>query len=732
MIRTLVFPCIILLLVSLQTSAMVSGDAVTGRVLDAATGRPVTGANVVLLRNRRGDVSDRFGFFRFENLPIPLDTLRVTHIGYAAYELRIDVSEIDDTIAVRLVAMPILMSDVVITASRLPYELRSIAAAVDVVDASDMAGTRRHYMEDALRYIPGVFVQSRPNQDEARITMRGSGIRTNWGVRGMHVLINGFPLTDADGLTDIDAIDLAIASRIEVLRGPASSIYGTGSAGGVLNFITAVSPLSHTAMGYAGAGGYGFRRYGISASGTGDGYTYLASASYHGKKGYREQSGGVSRRVFGTFNFSPDNRSDLRLLAFWRSIAFDLPGSLTRSEFETDARRANETALADRWRKEKTRSRVGAGYTRRLGRHFDLSFSGYYGEHTTPYHPIFMVLEEDFITAGGDLRVGGSFPESGHRFTVGVNRETVGGGARYYENIGGVRGTLGRNERIRVTRTGIYAQYDLEPRDGILIAAGLRADGIDTEFRDLIGDGSFSTRTDGWSGSIGSTFRLRPRLSIYLSGGFGYEPPAITEIRGADFTLRPIRIVNLEAGFRYLTPVFRFSVSLFGMMQRNDIIPYTEGFQTKYRNADGTMHRGMEVSLKGSPFESVVTEFAYTLSDFAFTRDELYKGNAVPGIPPHRAALRVVYRCHCGFFGGAGGEWNDDYYLNDANTDSHRSYRLFNVFAGWERGKISVESSVENLLGEVYAAYVRINESNLRYFEPGDGRSLQIRLRVQY
>jgi iron complex outermembrane recepter protein len=723
----------ILIIISLVYSPVLHSQSLTGRVIDQQNGKPIIGAHIFLVRNNAGAVTDRSGVFTIPGLNIRQDTLRITHIGFAPYERFIETDEFSDPIIIRLTEEPVLLGDIVVTATRIAHDVRSVAGAVDVADAVTMAGTRRHYMEDVLRYIPGVFVQSRPNQDEARITIRGSGIRTNWGVRGMRVLINGIPLTDADGLTDIDAIDLAIIDRVEVLRGPSSSLYGTGSLGGVVHFIALPEPQSVAADAYAAAGRYGFRRYGISLSGTGTSHSYLVSGSYHNKDGYREQSGGTSRRVYGMLTYLPDDYSELELLAFWRSIGFDLPGSLTIEEFNTDPRRANETAIINRWRKEKSRSRLGARYSRSLTRGITVLFSGFYGEHATPYHPIFMLLEEDFRSSGGEIQVQSETDDERHRVIVGLSRENVGGGARYYVNNGGVRGPLMRNERIGVTGSALFGHYDVRISDRFGMGLGLRFDRNKSRFKDLIGEASFDTETDGWSGSVGASYRAADPVTIYVSSGFGFEPPAITEIRGADFALEAVRAVNVETGFRYEpSVVFSASVSVYVMRLTNDIIPYTEAFQTKYRNAGRTRHRGMECLVTLRTNIGFLLNAAYTHSDFRFIRDESFAGNVVPGIPPHRVAARVQYDSRSGFFGGVGGDWNYRFNMNDANTDIHPSYGVVSIFTGWENGLLSIETSVENLFDELYASYVRVNESNLRYFEPGDGRSFHLRVRVRY
>jgi iron complex outermembrane recepter protein len=628
------------------------------------------------------------------------------------------------------------IGEVVVTATRIERQLRYTASNIDVVTNESWQGTRTHYHDDAFILVPGVHVQSRHNQDEARISIRGSGIRTNWGVRGVNVLLNGIPLTDADGLTDIDAVDLGIVDRVEVLRGPASSLYGTGSLGGVINFVFGTRPEPFGLHASALAGSFGFQRYGVHLHGDRRSYSYMLSASHHQKEGERDMSSGNSQRVFGLFLMQPDERSEFNLMAFWRSIDFELPGSLTREEFDADPLRASQGAVDGQWHKKKTRSRLGLSYRRMLSGDIDLGISGYYGEHATPYHPIFMVLEEDFRTAGGEVqatvrpRIVAGMPGT---LITGLSLQHITGGARYYVNRNGERGALGRNEQVAVTKSGFHIRYETVPVTSLIVTAGGRMDLLTYRFTDLIGDGSFSEHYARFSPSAGLSYEPLPLITLHLEATMGFEPPAITELRGADALLEPIEAIHIEGGLRFM-PDDRITATVTGyrMDLRNDIIPYTEGFQTKYRNAERSRHTGLEIGLHLQPVRTVRMDIAYTLSYFRFVGDEEHDGNAIPGIPPHRLGGQLVFELPAGFTVGGRMEWNDAMYLDDANGDRQAAYVLASLFGRWQHRMIAVRFSVENVFDRKYASYVRINESNRRYFEPGDGRGFFVGIELSY
>ena len=93
-------------------------------------------------------------------------------------------------------------------------------------------GTQQLGLDEALAVVPGLYMQNRFNfAQDLRISLRGFGARSSFGIRGIKVLVDGIPETLPDGQAGVDSIDIGSAQSIEVLRGPASSLYGNASGG---------------------------------------------------------------------------------------------------------------------------------------------------------------------------------------------------------------------------------------------------------------------------------------------------------------------------------------------------------------------------------------------------------------------------------------------------------------------------------------------------------------------
>lgn len=131
----------------------------------------------------------------------------------------------------------VIMDPVVVTATRAPKQLTQVPGAVSVIDQKQiLQGRPAVGVDETLRIVPGVQAERRFGPDDVRISIRGSGVRSTFGVRSVRILIDGIPLTEVDGQTRLEPIALDAVARVEVLRGPNSTLYGNASAG-VINYV---------------------------------------------------------------------------------------------------------------------------------------------------------------------------------------------------------------------------------------------------------------------------------------------------------------------------------------------------------------------------------------------------------------------------------------------------------------------------------------------------------------
>ncbi|HKI82681.1 MAG TPA: TonB-dependent receptor plug domain-containing protein, partial [Pseudodesulfovibrio sp.] len=254
-----------------------------------------------------------------------------------------------------------IMDEVVVTATRMQQKLSDVPVAASVVNQQEIQQGRQELgLDESLNKVPGLFMMDRYNfAQDLRISIRGAGSRATFGIRGIQIYIDGIPATTADGQGGVDDIDLGSAERVEVIRGPASSLYGS-SAGGVISIFTEDGPPTPFVQASATAGSYNMRKYQLKAGGQYDKLNYLVNLSYLNMDGYRQNNQVEQTELNSKFHYTLSDDSDLTLIvnAVDSPTAND-PGSLPINLVKTDPRQAWPGNLAFHSGESLTQQRVG-------------------------------------------------------------------------------------------------------------------------------------------------------------------------------------------------------------------------------------------------------------------------------------------------------------------------------------------------------------------------------------
>jgi len=210
----------------------------SGKVTDTNSGEPVIAAYVILKEIPLRVMTDQQGQFRIEGITPGKYAVVVRRIGYAEFETRVQIGAGETTLNLVLCPVPIELSEIVVTATRTDRPVEKIPANVTVISRNMLQKRSGLSTDDFLASEPGVDVR------------RASGIFTispDIALRGMGanepsrtlVMIDGVPINKTDtGEANWNRIKSEDIERIEIVRGPASAVYGANAMGGVINFIT--------------------------------------------------------------------------------------------------------------------------------------------------------------------------------------------------------------------------------------------------------------------------------------------------------------------------------------------------------------------------------------------------------------------------------------------------------------------------------------------------------------
>ncbi|MGE0824009.1 MAG: TonB-dependent receptor family protein [Candidatus Binatia bacterium] len=639
------------------------------------------------------------------------------------------------------------LAPVVVTATRSDTPITQVPAAVSVVDKSDIQlGQPTISLDESLNRVPGLFVQNGFNfSQDQRVSMRGFGTRAAFGIREVKFVVDGIPLTSPDGQTDIDDLDMGAVERIEVLRGPVSSLYGNAS-GGVINIITEDGPTRPFAELRTTGGSFGLMKTQAKTGGQVGKLNFFFNTSYLYLDGYRDQSRFRNVAFTGKIRYTIDPQSDITtLLSFIDSPLAEDAGGLTRAQVKQNRRQARDLNVSLDAGEEITQGRLGFVYRNRFLPGHELIVTQYslfrQFQGNLPILPRLGsgVVAFDRFGIGGGVKYAYDTTIMGMRnhFMLGVDTQYQIDNRRRFDNNDGKKGQRRFHQDEEVTSVGPFIRDELYLRENLILSFGLRYDSVrfsvDDRFRQD-GDDSGSRTPDQISPMGGILYSPLPSLSLYANVSTAFQVPTTTEFanpnEGGGFNpdLDPQKAINYEVGARgTFWQRVRYDMAFFWITIDDELIQF-EGPSGRsfFRNAGRSTRRGVEAFFNVPLTNELIWTFSYTLLDAQFDRYRTPGGrfddNDEPGIPPNQIFSELFYAHPSGFYGAANLLFVDRFYADDANRHHNNSYTVLNLRMGYEwqlgRGRISPFVGLNNVGDEYYNGLVRLNAVGNRFFEP--------------
>jgi iron complex outermembrane receptor protein len=603
---------------------------------------------------------------------------------------------------------------------------------------------------NAVNAMPGVRMEER-SPGSYRFSVRGSVIRSPFGIRNVKFYWNGIPFTDAGGNTPLNSLDFGAVQSMEVIKGPGSSLYGAGTGGVVLMQSGTDNPAMNRVEQSVGYGKYGFQSRNTTLQ-VGD---ISIQYGHQEQDGYRKQSGMKRDAIRFSSNSKIGERGMLSLLGMYSDLSYQTPGGLNLSQYQTDptlARQGTATVPG-------SEAQHAGIYTKfaLIGGNYSLKLSDSWTQSTALYlttndfaNPFISNYEKRDEQGIGGRNIWKNISQIGNiktNWTSGFEWQYARSAQRNYDNNGGTPGKQQTVEDVKTSNLTAFSQLEAVLFSDLTATVGLSYNTSKYKYERFFAlpyskeqktfDGIFVPR-------IALNKVIAKTWAVTASYSSGFSPPTLQEVRpsagGFRRNLEAERGMNTEIGIRKISKHITAEVNVYHFGLKETIVRRTDEAGAEFFvNAGKTKQLGLEWNLAydviSNPKSPVAlriwnsgTYTKYTYQNYSQADVDL-SGKLIPGIPRfiQTTGLDALFRY--GFSLYATYQHGSTLYLNDANTIKNTPYHQFTARASWKKSWGShfyseLSASAEKVNAGIYSLGYDLNAFGNRYYNAAPKKNL--------
>lgn len=635
-----------------------------------------------------------------------------------------------------------------------------LSQQVLIKNVDDFAVGARLDPAELLQIIPGVQVDSRTNYaQDTRISLRGFGARSAFGVRGIDLQVDGIPMSTPDGQGQLASVMLDNIASVQVLRGPIAALYGNG-AGGVIALQTAVPEGGNISAALI-AGDPGLTRQTVNGDWRNENLAMRAQLSNTDIDGERPHSSAERQQAGVQLFYTTANNLDVIIKHDYSDDPLlQDPLGLTPEQWRSDPWQLNPAAEMYDTRKtieHKQTSislRDNTGATRWQtglwqGERAITQYLGFAGDAISGSGGV-IDLQRDFSGINGTITRSLNFFSWPAEISLGAELAQMQDERRGYVNDFGTAGDLRRDETGEVESRDIYSLIHLNPSEKLMLYTGVRQTDLDFDVEDKFivtgnpdDSGARNYREDSFA--IGANYAITSEWELFASSGRGYETPTLTEMAyktgatGLNTELEAATNRQHEWGIGYhLNEKLELTLTQFFIDTENEIVvDQSVGGRTTFRNAAETEREGIELFSRYAVNSNVHVQLAIQSLDAIYSAGQ-WRGNQLPGVAreQYQAGVQWLPFANDALQFDLGAQQRSRIYTADNNQVYAPDYTTFDASA---RGTYSVRSmqfdwwlKLANFTDENYVGSVIVNQSNGRAFEPALGRNFSAGIKLTH
>jgi iron complex outermembrane receptor protein len=647
------------------------------------------------------------------------------------------------------------LQEVVVKAYEQNRSLIDVAAPVSVTGQAQLNRFGNMSILPALNITPGVSMEER-SPGSYRLNIRGSSLRSPFGVRDVKIYLNDIPLTDPSGNTYLNQLSFYNFNSIEIIKGPASSLYGAGIGGAMLIHTLPANWNDGVSLNYTTGS---FNTNSINANvKTGDAdhgnsFTY----SHQTSDGYRQQA--KMRRDIATWEslLKVNNKQTLHAYMSYSDLYYQTPGGLTLAQYNADPKQARPGSGSQPGSVQNKAAIYQKIFLTGFSNEYDFnanwqnttSVYGSYTDFTDPGIRVYEYRKEPHFGGRSVFQYKKLLAQTQLQFNFGAEAQQGFFNTRDYGNKLGTADSLQSDDNINLWQYMVFAQMDLKLPKGWTITAGASLNKSSLEFINLSAKPS-TTQTRIFKNKLPPHLavlkKINKTISVYGSLARGFSTPTSAELLRSDgalgTNLQPEDGMDYEVGIKgtLLHNKLFFDVTGFFFDLKNTIVQRidTNGVYY-YVNAGSTKQSGIETYASYQFIEapqhfinSAKVWTSYAWHDFHYgnfkqlTTD--FSKNRLPGAAPNVMVAGLDIASRAGCYIDITYNYVDKIALNDANSAYASSYNLLGARLGYKtefNRKISAEifAGADNLFDTKYSLGNDINAAVGRYYNAAPGRN---------
>jgi iron complex outermembrane recepter protein len=625
---------------------------------------------------------------------------------------------------------------------------------VKVISNSNADRFNKTSLVNAFNAVAGVRMEER-SPGSYRINIRGSSLRSPFGIRNVKVYWNDIPVTDPGGNTYFNQFAFNNFSSIQIFKGPAGSMYGAGTGGLLLMHSFNNTTPAAINVEYI-TGSYGLQNVLFAAAhNTDDSRSQFTYANSH-SDGYRDNSKTQRQNASFVSQLKISDKQELTASVLYNNLVYQTPGGLTKAEFTANPKQARPAAGG--FPSAAVAKATIYQKTFLAGINHQYQFTGSFKNSTSLYGSFAQIKNPTFrnYERRNEPGFGGRTTFVYNKNINTTNVSIVGGGelqegffnTQVAKNKNGNPDTLQTNDDISYSTYSVFTQADISVQHNWIFTAGASINRSKVNFTRL---SSYPVlqQSRTYKNEISPRLALQKILgktnAVFASVSKGFSPPSVSELlpsTGVISTfLEAEQGINYELGGRVALLKNKLHLEATGFYFRlnNALVTRKDSSNADYYvNAGNTKQKGVEISADYAAFfshtiiEYVMIRSAFTVNDFKYghfkkgTTD--FSGKYLPSVPGHSIAVIADVQLKNGLYFNSTCYLAGKIYLDDANTVETPAYNLLACRLGYkltvkQKTKLNFYTGVDNLLNETYSLGNDINAAAGRYYNTAAKRN---------